>query len=292
MKHENLIISIITPTFNCAQYITTTVNSVLHQNYPHYEHIVIDGGSTDGTLDIINSYPHLRIISEPDKGQYDAINKGVRMANGDILCWLNGDDFYFPWTLQVVATVFSRFPDIEWISSLFPTHGNQYDAVVHTYPVHGFHRKALSKPVSLKSKSFPGMIQQESTFWRKSLWDQAGELDLSFSYAADYELWYRFYQYTTLFGVSTPLACFRWVNEQKSRKFFDQYILDLETIYQKHHITPVGLFSSLFRKYLPTLNGLPQKLLKLLPGTKLSQNIIFDRHANDWCLKKQYFYSR
>lgn len=102
------MISIVTPTYNSEQYLEDCIQSIMKQRYKDYEHIVVDGGSSDGTIDILkkyeNQYP-LRWISEKDRGMYDAIRKGFKMARGDIFCWLNSDDMFMPWTLQVVGKV-------------------------------------------------------------------------------------------------------------------------------------------------------------------------------------------
>ena len=94
-------ISIVTPSYNSAKFIEDCIQSVLKQNYPNFEHIVIDGGSTDGTVEILKQYPHLKWISEPDEGQSDALNKGFKMAEGDILGWLNADDVYLKNVFQL-----------------------------------------------------------------------------------------------------------------------------------------------------------------------------------------------
>ncbi|HEY4285250.1 MAG TPA: glycosyltransferase family 2 protein [Chthoniobacterales bacterium] len=107
---SNLKISIVTPTFNCATTLRETIESVLRQDYGHWEHIVMDGGSTDGTLEIIKSYPHLQWMSEKDEGHYDAMNKGISRATGDVIAILNADDTYRPNTLTRVAGAFDQHP--------------------------------------------------------------------------------------------------------------------------------------------------------------------------------------
>src|SRR5919199_239465 len=110
-------ISVITPSYNQAQFIRQTVESVLTQNYPRLEYIVIDGLSTDNTLDVLKPYQtKLRLISERDNGQTDAINKGLRMATGDIVCWLNSDDFFLPNTLEIVGDFFLAHPNKTWLT--------------------------------------------------------------------------------------------------------------------------------------------------------------------------------
>ena len=96
-------ISIITPSFNQGSFIETTILSVLEQGYPNFEHIIVDGGSTDDTLAMLARYPHLTVISEPDQGQAEAVNKGLRRASGEIIGWLNSDDTYYPGALAGAA---------------------------------------------------------------------------------------------------------------------------------------------------------------------------------------------
>jgi Glycosyltransferases involved in cell wall biogenesis len=103
----NLKISIITPSFNQGHFIEKAILSVLSQNYDYFEHIIIDGGSTDNTIDIIKKYPHLIWISEPDGGQSDAINKGFKIAKGDIIGWLNTDEYYQPEAFKIIINKFS-----------------------------------------------------------------------------------------------------------------------------------------------------------------------------------------
>ena len=104
-------ISIVTPTFNGATTLRETIESVLAQDYKNWEHIVMDGGSTDGTLDILRSYPHLQWVSEKDEGHYHAMNKGVERASGEVVAILNADDCYREGALSKVAEAFGKHPD-------------------------------------------------------------------------------------------------------------------------------------------------------------------------------------
>lgn len=209
-------ISVVTACFNMAQYIEQTIQSVVSQNYPHLEYIVIDGASTDGTTDIIDRYSDNIdvVISEHDDGQYHAIQKGFEKSNADIMAWLNADDIYCPWTLSLVGEIFERFPDINWIIGL-PSHLNKrgqctrVSSFVSAYPQDymrsGWFRASLA-----------GYLQQESMFWRRSLWEKVGGLDLSLKYAADFKLWTQFAKYSELVSVAVPLALFRHrPNEQR-----------------------------------------------------------------------------
>jgi glycosyltransferase involved in cell wall biosynthesis len=105
--------TIITPSLNRAGMIETAIQSVLDQNYPEIEHIIMDGGSTDGTLVVLKKYPHLRVVSEPDGGMYDAINKGLKLATGDFIGFLNTDDFYAEGAIQTAASIFAGDPEMD-----------------------------------------------------------------------------------------------------------------------------------------------------------------------------------
>jgi len=108
---QKLKFSVITPSFNQGEYIEQTIQSVLDQDYANFEHFVIDGGSTDQTISILNKYPHIQWISEKDKGQSDALNKGFKMAKGDIIAWINSDDWYETGAFKAVAKFFIQNPD-------------------------------------------------------------------------------------------------------------------------------------------------------------------------------------
>src|SRR4051812_44790534 len=112
-------ISIVTPSFNHGQFLEHTLRSVIDQNYDNLEYIVIDGGSTDGSVDIIkrNERDLAHWTSERDGGHGNALNKGFRHSRGEIMAWLNSDDLYFPWTLHTVAEIFSSHPEVSWITA-------------------------------------------------------------------------------------------------------------------------------------------------------------------------------
>ena len=108
-------ISLVTPSYNQASFLEETIRSIHDQNYPALEHVIVDGGSTDGSIGIIRRHRSRLAdwVSEPDRGQYDAINKGFARTSGEVMCWLNSDDKYLPWTLSVVGELFRVFPDID-----------------------------------------------------------------------------------------------------------------------------------------------------------------------------------
>lgn len=184
MPVDQPLVSIITPSYNQAQYIEETILSVRNQDYPFIEHLVIDGGSTDGTLDILRRYEdRLTWISEKDRGQADAINKGFRRAKGDILAWLNSDDAYVPGTIRAVVEHFLSHPHDSFIygdALAIDEQGREYGIRTHVRQA-GFHE--LVNEVDF--------IVQPASFWRAEVWRECGELDESLHYNLDYEYWMR-----------------------------------------------------------------------------------------------------
>jgi len=217
-------ISIVTPSFNQAQFIEFTIRSVLNQNYPNLEFIIVDGQSTDNSLEIISKYAQQLHFwcSEPDGGQYDAINKGFAQASGDILCWLNSDDMYFPWTLKTVASIMTQFPQVEWLTTSQLGLWDAQGFCVDFFPALGYSKEAFLdggySPWGKAKYGFScGWIQQESTFWRRSLWEKVGGyLNTDFKLAADFDLWSRFYCHADLYATASPLGGFRRHPDQKT----------------------------------------------------------------------------
>ena len=227
-------ISIITPNFNQSNLLKSTIRSVLDQEYDELEYIIIDGNSRDGSQDIIKSCED-RIsywCSEPDHGQYDAINKGFHRSTGEVMGWINSSDLYMPWTLKTVGNVFHSFPEIQWISSLQKVgimEDGQFELI---HRVSGFSASRFARGLHGGPKNSE-FIQQESCFWRRSLWEKnGGKIDTSYQYAADFKLWADFFQYSRCTGVDAPLAAFRFHNHQRSsqgnyQKEVEQILKDL-----------------------------------------------------------------
>jgi len=211
-------ISVVTPNFNCSAFLEQTLLSVLDQGYPNLEYIVVDGGSTDGSLEIIERHRTrlAHVIAEPDRGHADALNKGMRLATGEVMCWINSDDLLLPGSLQRVGEMFSALPQLQWLTG--QRLWMHEDGTPRTPAPLG--RWSWLRFVCGDFRH----IQQESTFWRRSLWQAAGgQLDESLSLANDFELWLRFFRLATLHSVDEPLGCFRTRQGQRSAASYAEY---------------------------------------------------------------------
>ncbi len=223
-------ISIITPTLNQAAYIEFTILSVLNQNYPNLEYIILDAGSTDGTIDIIKKYEDKLFFwkSEKDNGLYDAIYKGFEIATGDILAWLNSDDVYLPNSLFTVAEIFSEFPQINWLQGAH-SHLDEKNRIVSVFP--SFYWTKFDLLAGRKRT-----IQQESTFFRADLWEKSGKpIDRNSQLAGDFGLWVSFFSFEDLYTITAPLGCFRMRSaNQKSLTSRNEYQLEKKKILQQN----------------------------------------------------------
>jgi len=210
--------SIVTPSFNQSAFLETTLQSVLSQSGVELEYIVVDGGSTDGSAEIIQKYSDRLAwwCSEPDGGQYAAINKGFQQATGDVFAWLNSSDIYLPWTFRTAATVFEQYPEVDWIASMHKLCIGEKTEFAGYQKVPGFSRNAFVQGLH-GSRENPNFIQQETCFWRRSLWEKAGgAIPSDYRYAADFHLWAKFFEHSPLTGIECPLAGFRFHGDQRS----------------------------------------------------------------------------
>ncbi len=223
-------ISIITPSYNQADFLESTLQSVLSQSGVELEYIVVDGGSTDGSKEIIERYSD-RITwwcSEPDGGQYEAINKGFARATGDVLAWLNSSDIYLPWTLSTVAHIFKSDPNVDWLTANHKLCIGEDNEFAGYQKVPGFSRNAFLKGLH-GSRANPNFIQQETCFWRRSLWEKiGGRIPDTYRFAADFHLWALMFEHAPLTGVECPLAAFRFHSDQRSK--IDSYMDEAEAI--------------------------------------------------------------
>lgn len=222
-------ITVVTPNFNQTAFLERTIQSVLNQGYPNLEYIIIDGGSKDGSVEIIEKYEEKLSYweSKSDNGMYHAIQKGFDRSTGEIMAWINSDDVYLHNCLFTVAEVFSKYKGVKWVTSNL-LHIDENDRIVNN----------VEAPVWSKYLFFSGKykwIQQESTFWRRNLWEQTGgKLDTHYNWAADLELWSRFFLYAELFSVRSCFAGFRIrTKNQKSLEGRGKYFEEVNQIYSR-----------------------------------------------------------
>lgn len=280
MRSNCPTLSIVTPSYNQGQFLEDAIQSVILQEYPNLEYIVIDGGSSDGSVETIKKYQSRLAYwtSEPDQGQYDAINQGFARTSGEIMGWLNSDDKYMPEAFSVVADIFTAFPQVEWITTVHPLMWNERGQTVGVDFTGGFNKTAFFKGSNFPVSSSLGKrwIQQESTFWRRSLWDRAGGcLDPSFKVAGDFDLWARFFEHADLYGVQALLGGFRMHGVQKSIQLRDAYMAEAETVLRRYGQWPCrfgegamrGVLWKLLRRH--SLARLPVWTQRALFGTGL-----------------------
>lgn len=189
--------SVITPSFRQGRFIDRTIQSVLSQNFSNIEYVICDGGSDDETLDILKQYgDRIRWISEPDRGQADAVNKGITMTTGEIIAWINSDDIYYPEAFEVIDRIFKDNPEIQivygqadWI--------DEEDKILQAFPTETWNYRHLIETCYLC---------QPAVFFKRSLIEKLGYLNTSLEYCMDYELWLRYGEYTKFYYLTQKLA--------------------------------------------------------------------------------------
>ncbi|MBF0168521.1 MAG: glycosyltransferase [Alphaproteobacteria bacterium] len=227
-------ISIVTPVYNAPSHLSGAMQSVASQKGSFdLDYLVVDGGSVDGTLDIVKTADGMggRWLSESDRGMYDAIAKGFAQTDGDIMGWLNADDLLLPGALDLVARIFSDIPDIQWLTTLTPMSIDEQGDVLAVRNLPGLSYAAFLDGVyvglgGLGDSHASDFIQQESTFWRRCLWDgvNGGALLSNRRLAGDFALWNAFFEVSEPLGVAAPLGLFRLHGEQLSRSRSATYL--------------------------------------------------------------------
>jgi glycosyltransferase involved in cell wall biosynthesis len=210
-SEEYPTISVIIPSFNQGEYIEETLVSVIGQCYPNLEIIVIDGGSTDNTVAVLEKYAdHIDYWhSKPDQGQADAINQGMRLSSGDILCWLNSDDMYLPGTLIDVGRRFRNLTQEYHLLYGGSLHISQTDKHLSGYA----QAMGAFDPIRLTYCDF---IAQPSTFWTRKLWEAAAELNSKYHYVLDWEWFIRASRLTNFEYVPKLYSLYRFHSSHKS----------------------------------------------------------------------------
>jgi glycosyltransferase involved in cell wall biosynthesis len=222
-----LTISLVTPSRNQSRFLEEAIGSVLGQEDPALEYVIADGASTDESPEIIERHASdlSSWWSRADDGPADAVNRAFAQTSGEIMAWLNADDRLMPGALEIVRDIFTRFPEVQWLTSGFPVMLDEAGRTVRVGRTLGFAREPfLLGLYGIHKWSRLFFVQQESTFWRRELWETAGgALDTSFEPAADFELWRRFFDHAELWTLDTVIAGFRIHGAQRSALQLDEY---------------------------------------------------------------------
>lgn len=227
-------ISIVTPSLNQGDFIEITIRSVLSQEYPNLEYIIIDGGSTDGTLSILNRYGgQIHWISESDKGQTDAINKGLRLATGDVLSYVNADDILLPGSLREVGNIFKKHPEVQWLTGkckIIDENGKDVRGAIY------FYKNILLCLSSYRLLLLTNYISQPATFWRRELIDLCGLFDSNLNYVMDYEYWLRIWKVASPYIHSHDMAGFRIQRNSKTTSggHLQDYVTEETLVVERH----------------------------------------------------------
>lgn len=242
MKRDPLV-TVITPVFNGGEYLRPTIDSVINQTYSNIEYIVVDGGSSDNTAEIVKSFGGVSVfVSEPDRGMYDALVKGLERATGDIVCYINAGDYLYPHAAEVAVDIF-KDEKILWLTGCRSVCNEQ--GVITNVDLPFRYKRNLIK-VGAYGRGLP-FIQQESTFWRSSLHEC---VDMEFlrdlRLAGDYYLWWCFAKRAELNVVSSPLGIFRKHVGQLSEDY-ERYFSEIDRFVLKGGlISKLSQFMELF----------------------------------------------
>ena len=252
-----------------------SIQSVLAQNYPNLEYFIVDGGSTDGTLDIIRKYEKQITgwISEPDNGMYDALNKGFARTSGEIMGWISATDQLQLGGLRVVGSVFRDLPSVEWITGR-PSVLNDQGMTVHILWEMRWSRFRFLAGANR-------CIQQESTYWRRSLWERAGSrMDSSKRNAADFELWMRFFRHAPNYYVNALIGAFRLHPDSLGMQDIEEcYRVHNEYIEAELDSAPYGKWLRLFRRISRRMESNP--ILRKVWKRQVMDRL-YHRAGRDW----------
>jgi glycosyltransferase involved in cell wall biosynthesis len=212
-------ITIVTPCLNARATLPETLASVRAQAYPDVEHLIVDGGSTDGTLDLLEEAEGVRFVSEPDRGLTHALNKGIGMATGDVIGWLNADDVYLPGALDAVGNEFAARPEAEWATGrclIIDSTGREIRGPIARY------KDFLLRHYSYRALLTQNFVAAPATFVRRDALERVGLFDERFRYSMDYDVWLALGRRGAPIVLDRPLAAFRMAEGSLSMTGFEQ----------------------------------------------------------------------
>ena len=245
-------ITIVTPSLNQGHFIDETIRSVLGQGYPNLEYIIMDGGSTDNTVDILRTYSdRLTWTSEKDKGQSHAINKGLQIASGDIVAYLNADDLLLPGALKKVAQEFQRDSNLMWVTGrcrIINEAGQETRKLITMY------KNLLLRLHHPSLLLITDYISQPATFWKAEVYRNLGPFEESLHYAMDYEYWLRLIEKHPLGIIPEDLAAFRVHPQSKNTNAGHRavYVDEEKTVIQRYTKSKVLLTLHDIHRWLMT----------------------------------------
>lgn len=268
-------ISVVIPSFNQGNFIEDTIISVIGQQYPNLEVIVIDGGSNDNTVEIIKKYEDKISYwhSQPDRGQADAINQGFKLSSGDILCWLNSDDMYFPGTLLKVAKILGKNEANKLI----------YGGCILFHDCNNGTQGRLPPPFDANKLTYFDYIDQPSSFWTRKVWENVGELNINYNYIMDWEWFIRASKICDFIPVTDYFSLYRLHSQHKTstgkNKRNSEIIQLLEQYAEEKWI-------NLYKDVNCELDALKSNLNNL---NRLRENLYYNLKININIYKLRYF---
>jgi len=284
-------VSIVTPSYNQGKFIEKTIRSVICQDYSNLEYIIVDALSKDDTIKIIEKYDKYidKIIIEKDKGQADALNKGFRIASGEIIAYLNADDCYAnKQVISKVVTYFNQYPDVDVIYG----QRNSIDengCFLYCFPY---------RPFSKENIYISDYIPQECTFWRKNIFEKSGSfIDDSFHFAMDYELWLRFLKDNANFlSVSDIFGLFRYYDAQKSNSQWHTVglpeIAKLHDIYLGRYIPEEEMIDDYHKHFYGVKPSIHPEVFNFYQGiwnnfVIYKRNLLCHRSIDEWVFQEE-----
>lgn len=231
MKLQQPLVSIITPSYNQAEFVEATIQSVLKQSYPHIEYIMVDAESTDGTIDILHKYKDKfkHLIIEKDKGQTDAINKGFKLAKGELVGWINSDDILYPDCVEYIVQLYTQHKEkgvifYNTINDMIDRAGN----VIQTY------NKTIFSRNYLLNDNYS--IIQQGSFYKRSAVEKVGYLNDQIQYCMDLDLWLKLLQHGSIhyLNINKPTAGFRRWEAAKTSTGGVNFLNDIQIVLQQN----------------------------------------------------------